>query len=379
MHIRSLSARHFRNLSQISLQFANDLFVLIAPNGTGKTNVLEAIHLLSTGRSIRAEKEADLLEWRQAEPQFARVDGLIDDGEQEHNITIKLQSIPNRTRIKKTITVDDVNKRSTELPSIFPTLFFTPDTLRVIAGSPSRRREFFDQVCSVYSPQYAPALRHYSRALQHRNSILREQKHADSMYALLEPWDDQLARYGAIVIATRQLVTNHCMTVLSTLAPVLHREKQQQTLTYIAHLLNMEESVEQKEIITILLSALKSHRQRDCLLGSTSIGPHRDDWESMLGTFSLRSFGSRGQQRMGSIALLISCHQTISDQLGKPPVLLLDDLFSELDSEHSNLLFTYLSQKKSQTFISATDTAHVPPLVQKQGTVLDIEQILKKE
>ena len=377
MHLQQVSITNFRNLQQFSHQFPREVIVLIAPNGTGKTNLLEALHYLSTGKSPRAEKEHDLVRWNQKMPAFARLHGTVTT-ENPTEITITLEQKDDASkRITKKVLVNDTPRRATFLSSVYPSLFFTPDTLTIIAGSPEKRRSFFNQICGLFDQQYSHWFTQYTKVVQQRNRLLQQAREQGKPVSkeLMLPWNTQLIEYGAHLLEVRNSITSQVNTFLDRLSPQLHQHDQKQHLVYQPNIPNIDWT-SNETIKNAYATAIEHAAEKEYLVATTLKGPHRDDWLIYLNTMLLKTFGSRGQQRMGSIALLMSSFLLLSDQLQKKPVLLLDDLFSELDEKHSELLLTFLDQQHSQIFLSATSESVFHSSLPANSTIINLQGLL---
>ncbi|GEM_PF-1131491 len=372
MHIRTITLRNFRNIAQLSLPFSAGVSAIIAPNGTGKTNIIEAISFLSRGKTDRGERESDLFPWDQPHPRFCRIEGtILAQNNESSRIQVTLREGIHRA--EKSILFDDVKKRACEMPQYFPALFFSPETLQVVAGSPSRRREFFDHVLPLFDKRYRPTLQKYTKAIQQRNRLLQE-PHCTPQ--ALAPWDEQVALAGSCITVLRNSITQRCQEFFTTISKLLHSSVNTQHIFYKSSVATedyREVSIQEKIRKELLIAY-----PRDRATGMTHIGPHRDDWEFFLGEMNLKTFGSRGQQRMGSIALLMSTFLLLCEILETKPVLLLDDLFSELDSDHSEKLFQFLASHCGQCLLTATDLALTHPKLAKTADMINLQQCLEK-
>jgi len=349
MRIQKIILRNFRNYQHSSLLLDKTLNIFIGENAQGKTNILEAIHLSSLGRSHRTHDDQDLIHWNQtdscAEIYFVR-------GQTEHKLSIHLHRIG-----KRGVFFNDNPIRSYELIGLLNTVIFSPEDLFLIKGNPSGRRRFIDSEISQANPVYFKELLKYNRILMQRNQLLKKMRERSQANDLLETWDEQFAPVAAAVVVKRIA----SLKKLTMLANLIHRRitnnKENLTISYDQHEGIFNDNNNSFTIGTVkewFQKQLIDRRQEDIFKGNTGIGPHRDDIVLSVNGINLRNFGSQGQQRTGILALKLAEIEFIKSETGEYPVLLLDDVLSELDSMRRGQLLGFIKDR-IQTFITATD------------------------
>ena len=341
MKINSLQLFQFRNYQDLSIAFDPTMVVLYGPNGSGKTNILEAIYVSTIGKSHRTNDASDMLLMGKEE---ASTVVSFDKMDTPHRLNIKLFN-----KGAKQIYLNDTKISQKELIGTLNTVIFCPEDLQLIKGTPSNRRRFIDMEISQTSATYYHTLVQYNRLLQQRNYLLKEYR--GKKHIPLEEWDLQLAEASAFIVKKRL----ESLKKINILINLLNRKltdglenlsiSYEQPYSQDGHRINHKE-----EFYDLLKANLETDRYRT----NTSIGPHRDDLGFFSGTMDLKRFGSQGQQRTAILSLKLSELEFIKSEVGEYPVLLLDDVLSELDqSRRMNLL--HFLHKRIQTFITTTD------------------------
>ena len=343
MQLTALSVQNVRTHQSYQLSIAPTVTVITGKNGSGKTSLLEALHLALRGSSFKGS-DSDMV---QHDAPWWRIDVKSSDDEVR---TVKFD--PSKTTGRKQFIVD--TKTSYRLPEKYkyPVVLFEPDDLRLLHGSPTRRRQFIDRFIAQLDPLYGPALRRYDRALKQRNNLLKSpQVQADALFV----WDVALSEYGAYVIKKR-------MQYIA----VLHAEL---AAAYgsIAH---TDDTVQMSyshpytgDIKQRLLHDLHLRSERDQLLGYTSTGPHRHDVIFTFNGSPALSIASRGEVRSIVLALKFLEVETIRTATEKPPIILLDDVFSELDEYRQASLLT----ARADTQVLVTSTTFPRTLKEQPG------------
>lgn len=317
MKIKSLSVENLRSHKKFSRTFSKTVTVVAGPNGSGKTTLIEAIMVALGGHSFKGT-DSELLR-RDAE--WWRIDVRLDDQLR----TVKYQ--PGQPK-KKQFVIDD--KTNLRLPSNlhYPTVLFEPEDLRLLHGSPSSRRQFIDRFATQLVPDYGRVVRRYERALLQRNKLLKRQVSTDELFA----WNISLAKYGAQMIDMRVRL---CERLNAGLQPTYDTIAQTKDVVSIHYSHTVIDHTEQK-----LLAELESRIERDKLLGFTSIGPHRHDVLFRFNDTPAIGSASRGEVRTIILALKFLEVDIVQEVTGRPPVVLLDDVLSELDDKRQSHLAT---------------------------------------
>lgn len=348
MRIQSLHLEQFRSYRDTRLTWSpQDIELLVGSNGSGKTNILEAISILSHGRSCLGSEEWDLPTWG---TDFYRLTAEIQsDAGVPETLEVVSQVAPRRA---KAAFVNDVKTTVPGIVGRLPTVIFLPQDLHLFGGPPSERRRFLDQILAQVSPDYAQALHDYLRIMKQRNSLLRRIADQDAKASELETWDQEIAEQGSLLTIRRlELIETFGLTLRDEMAALGEDTKEVRF-----HYDRKGTEREQQALAEELLDLLQHYRERDILLQATTIGPHRDDWHLSVDGRSLMTFASRGQQRTAVLALLFLEVSYLELRRGEKPVILLDDVFSELDDHHQEGVLTSLGNH--QILITAT---HAPP------------------
>lgn len=348
MRINKLVLRNFRNYSELSIGFKDNINILIGNNAQGKTNILEAMYLGAIGRSHRTSVESDLVRWSETmsavEISFIRQD--IDN-----KLLFKL-----KTDTAREIYFNEYPIKLKELVGSLNIVLFSPEDLWLIKGVPALRRRFLDVEISQAVPTYYRYLMQYSRILSQRNNLLKKIRERKESASLLDSWDDQLAK-AAVYIVNKRLES---IKKLGMLANLMQRKltASKENLTIVYKQANGEECIP-KDLYGWYLKKLVTLKNDDIMRGTTSVGPHRDDIILKVNDKDLRSFGSQGQQRTGILALKLAELEFLKSETGEYPILLMDDVMSELDIKRRQQLLLFI-HNRIQTFITATDDALFP-------------------
>lgn len=340
MRINSLRLIDFRSYQDRAFNFDAAITVFGSTNGVGKTNILEGIYVATMGKSHRTSEDRDMIRFGQDQASVA-IDFQKNDV--PHSLYVK---IPSKGR--KIFRLNENPILQKELIGTLNTVFFSPEDLQLIKGAPAMRRRFLDLEISQTSSVYYQHLLQYKKALRQRNFILKQ--YAGKKNPPLEEWDIQLATTGAYIIKKR-LQSLDKMTLLANL---MHRKitdgKENLKLHYLQPYAAKDYITDKQQLYT----ALKDNLERDRRRLSTTVGPHRDDFAFFTNFGDLKHFGSQGQQRTATLALKLSELEFIKSEVGEYPILLLDDVVSELDKERRTNLINYI-HRRVQTFVTTTD------------------------
>jgi DNA replication and repair protein RecF len=334
--VDSVSLVNFRSYAKLELGLRPGLVLAVGPNGVGKTNFLEALHVGTQGFSPRTRNDAQLIRFGEAATRVA-VRG--------HRGTVPLElELVVETGAGKRAKANGAPLRATEqLRSETSTLVFTPDRLGVVKGAPAARRAYFDRSIGRLSPARAQLAADYGTAVSQRNAALRRVASAHSSREALVPWTAQVAELGTELVAARR-------ETLQLLAPHFAER---------AGELGLPEGELRYEGALLSVAALDARLDRDLERGITGVGPHLDDIVIASGERELRSYGSQGEQRLAVLALLLAEAELIVERGGVPPLLLLDDVLSELDPDRRRILASRVA-RVGQALITATDAAMLP-------------------
>lgn len=373
MELKYLRLQDFRNLASVQIEPISGFNIFTGANGQGKTNLLEAVYLLSAVKSFRTQKNSDLIAWDK--PQ-AIVEGRVDRAGQERSARIEVSPQGKKVHLNGSL----VRKLSRFFGSL-NAIVFAPDDIQILKEGPSERRRFLDRAIFNCEASYLADVMSYENVLKQRNALLKDPR---SNKTLLEIYDEQLASSGAQVVSRRlaylrEYIPIFCRTFSEIFAgePEASSEALRATMEYESAWFGpkgldmVSEAPEASELKETLLNALKAARGEDLRRRFTSRGPHRDDLILNLGGRLAKSFASQGQQRGLVLAMKISEVQIFQERRGFRPILLLDDVSSELDRVRNRFLFDFLAQSPGQVFISTTHRDHI--LIEGESACFHVE------
>ena len=334
MVIKSLKLKNYRNYEFLDMTFDSKTNILYGDNAQGKTNILEALYLSGTTKSHRGTKDRDLIQFGRDE---SHLETIVEKNGMEFQIDMHLKK-----NSPKGIAINKIPiRKASELFGIVHFVFFSPEDLNIIKDGPAGRRRFIDLELSQIDKVYLSNLSNYNRIINQRNSLLKELCRQEHLMDTLDIWDMQLAQYGEKVMEGRQKFIQQVNQIISDIHYKLTGGRERITLSYESSIGNL--SLEQ---------ALKKNRERDIRMKSTSVGPHRDDLCFLSGDLDIRKFGSQGQQRTAALSLKLSEIELVKEVIRDTPILLLDDVLSELDKHRQNYLLDSIHD--IQTVITCT-------------------------
>lgn len=340
MKIKSLELTNFRNYKTQFVNLSENLNVIVGNNAQGKTNLLEAIFICAIGRSPRTSKDKDLVNWKS---EFAKIS--LDVVKNIGNKQIDIYLFPNQN---KAIKIDKIGiKKIGQLMGNFNAIYFSPDELKLIKESPDERRRFMDIDLCQFDKNYFYTLHEYNQILQQRNKLLKSSD-MKIIKDTIPIWNEQLAKNGAKIVLSRLNLIERLKVHAYNIHKNLTSDNEELQLTYQGYVADDENALKE-----LLLKKYEESIDKDIKLGYTTVGPHRDDIKIEANNIDLRSFGSQGQQRTASLTLKLAELEVFNDHLGEYPVLLLDDVLSELDASRQNKLLEYVSH--IQTLVTCTD------------------------
>lgn len=343
MSVQLLRLSHFRNYEVLELSLGKGLNVLYGQNAQGKTNALESLYFLATTRLLRGSRDAEAI---RRGASLARVSATLAPFETEISLAIE----PGRRKIAQ---LNGIGlPRASDLIGRLPCICVSAFDMQIIRGEPAERRLFLDLELSQLSPSYLNHLAHYKRALEQRNALLRRAQEESVSPLSFEPWEAVLAEHGAALrTARRDLVDK-----IRPLARALHGKISKSEHLEIAYV-----GKDEGETIEALADALVTNRSREIARGSTLIGPHRDDLALLLAEVEARSFGSQGQQRTAVLALKLATYLHQAEVQGDPPLLLLDDMLSDLDEGRRQHLVEWVLEHAKQAVMTCTEPEAAGP------------------
>ncbi len=337
MRIKSLKLKDFRNYKLLGLDFDASTNIFYGNNAQGKTNILEAVYLSGTTKSHRGTKDKDLIRFGENE---SHIETVVEKNGAVYQIDMHLKkSSPKGIAINKL----PIHKAS-ELFGIINIVFFSPEDLNIIKNGPSERRRFLDLELSQLDKIYLSNLSNYNRIVIQRNHLLKDLgnvRRQESLIQTLDIWEMQLIQYGNEIIERRKEFIKQINEIISSIHYKLTGGKEKIEIIYEPSNGNLS-----------LKQALKKYREKDLRIKSTSVGPHRDDICFMSNGIDIRRFGSQGQQRTAALSLKLAEIELVKEIIHDKPVLLLDDVLSELDKYRQNYLLDSIHD--IQTLITCT-------------------------
>ena len=360
MKISSLYAVNFRNYTQCQLKLASMINVFYGKNAQGKTNILEAIFYGAFGLSHRTSTEEDLLKLG-TDAMAVGIEFASFSGTHE----VKLKKYRQKQKWKKEIWLDGAKVRPKEHYGALNTVMFSPEDLQLVKGEPALRRRFFDMQISQTDPIYYDLLVKYNRVLLQRNRLLKELRDEGGRQEILQLWNQEFIKLATAITKKRLQALAKLEAIASEIYASITSNQEELKVRYELKANNGEllYPASAEELTESFYAKALAERERiDILRGNTGIGPHRDDLQLLLNGLSLRSFGSQGQQRSGALALKLSQLEYVRREIGEFPILLLDDVMSELDDSRRAQLLLFIDGRV-QTFITVNDRELIPDLV----------------
>ncbi|GIV21821.1 MAG: DNA replication and repair protein RecF [Armatimonadota bacterium] len=367
MRLLELLLTNFRNYESLHLQPDAGLNLITGENAQGKTNLLEAIYLLATGRSLRAGRDEELIRWGTEE---ATVRAHI---QRERLLDVRVEVTLSRSQ-SRVVKVDGQTYRAATALGQFNVVLFSAMDLEVVRGQPADRRRYLDVEIGMLSPAYARALAGYRRALEQRNRLLKAIREGGgvitpSTIELLEAWDEQLVRYGSGVMIARE----RFISALRPLAQAAHSElsegREQLDIRYAPA---VEGQGEREQTAESFRQQLHQMRAEELRRGTTLVGPQRDDLLLLVDGKEARTYASQGQQRTVMLSLKRAEFELVVQERQEPPIVLLDDVMSDLDDRRRTQLLQ-MALRGAQAFITATSAETFPQEIFRAARMYRVE------
>ena len=334
MIIKSIKLENFRNYENLELSFEKGTNILYGDNAQGKTNVLEAVYLSATTKSHKGSKDKEIIRFGQDE---AHIRTNLDKEGMEYRVDMHLKKSKS-----KGIAVNGQHlKKAAQLLGLLNVVFFSPEDLSIIKNGPSERRRFVDMELCQIDKYYLYNLNQYNKIVNQRNKLLKDFYHNTDIYETLHVWDMQLVTYGKQIIERRKEFVDQLNDIIYGIHKNLSGGREEIVIVY-----EPDTEAENFEY------ELQKFREKDIKYKMTSVGPHRDDFSFVVNGVDIRKYGSQGQQRTAALSLKLSEIELVKKVTGDNPVLLLDDVLSELDSNRQNYLLNNIGN--IQTIITCT-------------------------
>lgn len=367
MRLTHLQLENFRKFTQLTLSIdpSHHIICFVGPNTIGKTNILEGIYYTCLLKSFRAVETKDIIHWDHS---HLRTEALFTD----HLVTHASVSAVLRPKKQKKYMQNHCDIPLSEYVGMLPLVFFSPDDINLLLLSPANRRRYLDILLSQIDTHYLRLLIHYQKVLKQRNALLKSINKKLAKEQELDYWDAELARLGLQITTKR----TELLIFFNTLLPAHYTHIAQQEGFFQLH---YHPSIKDLHSEEELLLHIKERRARDLILESTSVGPHRDDFSFLLNQRHIESFASRGDTRSMILALKLCEISFIRQMKHMLPILLLDDVFSELDEKRQEELLSAIPEE-IQTFITST-TMHIGSLERRKKHIhfIDVENLAHEE
>lgn len=349
MVLKNLQLTDFRNYNSLKVEFTDNTTLLVGDNTQGKTNLLEAVFMIATSKSFRAENEDEVIRF---EKELARIEGIIENKTGKNTLELILTKgiLYGKRVATKKVKVNGVSRRVTDFIGNLNVILFSPQDIELVTDSPSIRRKHLDFFLSQISSNYRRSLSEYGKALTQRNRLLEKILEGQAKREELSFWDNQLLEYGKVLTDQRHILFDFL------------NEKRTQAYDFS---FNYQPSLISKEV-------LENNLEREILASATLHGPHRDDFSFFLSDKNLTFYGSRGEQREAVFTLKLLELEYMTQATGERPILLLDDIFSEFDHHKREKILSLIP--KQQTFITTTDFHLIPQKYQKKVDVFLVEK-----
>lgn len=334
MIIKSIDLQNFRNYEIENIGFDEKTNIFYGDNAQGKTNILEAVYLSGTAKSHKGCKDFELIQFEKDE---AHIKSVISKKGIDYRIDIHL-----RKNKSKGIAVNGIPiKRASELYGIVNIIFFSPEDLNIIKSGPTARRRFINMELCQLEKIYVNDLINYNKTLEQRNKLLKDLNYNPSLEDTLEIWDESLVKFGKNIINKRKIFIEELNEIVAGIHFKISGNKEKLIVKY-------EPSCEENDFERLI----RENISRDKKSGMTGFGPHRDDMIFLINGTDIRKYGSQGQQRTAALSLKLAEIELVKRNTGDTPILLLDDVLSELDSNRQNYLLNSIHD--IQTIISCT-------------------------
>ncbi len=373
MHLSHLSLKDFRNYDELDLTLGPGLFLFQGENAQGKTNLLEAVAMLATSNSFHASSDREIVKWNASE-HITRIVAAVERNNEDLNIEIvifdptlqekgssaekELQFIPPHDRQRKRIKINGVPKKAIDLIGHVIVVLFSPNDLSLVDGSPEERRRFLDRGLCQMQPHYCQALQKYRKIVTQRSALLKRIRENQEDPRMLDFLDEKLTELATMITFERRRMVDSLNQQVDELQAIISGGREHLTIIYRPSFV-FEPTWDTMETLQNYRTQLLDARRKEIRQGVCLLGPHRDDLEFLVNGINMLTYGSRGQQRTAALASKLGELAFMRTVTGEEPILLLDDVFSELDFSRREYLLRQVLRHE-QVLITATDFASFP-------------------
>jgi DNA replication and repair protein RecF len=364
LYVKELSLKQYRNYEQMNLSLHSGIHLFIGDNAQGKTNILEALYVLALAKSHRTSKDKELISW---DREFATIQGLVE--KKYGSLPLELQ-ITNKGKKAKANRIEQ--RKLSDYIGLLNVVMFAPEDLELVKGSPQVRRRFIDMEIGQVSPTYLHYLNQYHKLLQQRNALLKDWAKRIQNRPMVDIFTQQLIEVAVKILVKRAIFIEKLEKWATPIHHRISNGKETLKLTYVYSSPVTKDMLE-AEIFQALSEKFDKIREQEESRGSTLIGPHRDDIQFFVNEMNVQHFGSQGQQRTTALSLKLAEIELIKSEIGEYPILLLDDVLSELDNHRRTHLLEAI-QDKVQTFVTNTSVEGIDQELIEQSSIYTIEQ-----
>ncbi len=361
MKLSKINLRNFRNYEELNLSFDDGVNLIVGQNAQGKTNLLEAISYLGSGKSFRALKTAEMIRFQ---ADFADMEGNVYSQNREQ--TLRWVLFPGKAR---QIYRNGVKKKSAaDLSGVLPTVLFCPEDLLVLKAGSSGRRKFADNILCQLRPNYDAALTEYQKILDSKSRILKDGRDNPAMYEILPEYNSRLCQVGALIISYRARFFAALEEAAKPYHDAFSAGREEFSLSYATVSTVTDPFADTKVLQGQLEEHLNAHYRAEIDSGNCLTGPHKDDFSVSLSGIDLKAYGSQGQTRTAAISLKLAQRALMKKQFGEDPILLLDDVLSELDAARQDFVLNQIDS--GQVFITCCE----PGRFTRLGKTIEVEK-----
>ncbi|MGL4523258.1 MAG: DNA replication/repair protein RecF [Bacilli bacterium] len=350
MYIERLTLKDYRNYNDQTIHFSDKVNVIIGQNAQGKTNLVEAILMLAIAKSHRTNSDKELIKF---DAEFARIEGRFYRDKRETSLELMITNAGKKAKVNRL-----EQKKLSSFVGELHVVFFAPEDLSIVKGSPQIRRRFIDIELGQLSAIYIHELNQYQKTLLQRNSYLKQKLKTQKLSVddvMLDVLEEQLATVGTKIYFRRKQFIERLEQWAQPIHTKITDGKEQFSIKYST---DLKELVDESEVVQQYTALLRKHREKDLFRGSTSIGPHRDDLSFYVNGRNMQQFGSQGQQRTVALSIKLAEIDLVYEMKKQYPVLILDDVLSELDSSRQTHLLNAI-ENRVQTFVTTTSVGSI--------------------
>ncbi|WP_202081575.1 DNA replication/repair protein RecF [Caldalkalibacillus salinus] len=364
MYVKELHLTHYRNYESLSLQFDPYIHLFIGDNAQGKTNLLESLYVLALAKSHRTNKDKEWISWEEG---YTRLQGTVEKRHATIPLELQISSKGKKARLNRI-----EQQKLSDYVGVLNVVMFAPEDLEIVKGSPQVRRRFIDMELGQMSPHYLYQLTQYQKLLSQRNALLKQWDKRQQHRPMVDIFTEQLIEVAVKIIKKRA----HFVQQIEKWANEIHQGITEQKETLNVHYVlstQMDDCTDEQEMTRTLSEKFDKIREQEEARGTTLVGPHRDDLQFIVNGVNVHTYGSQGQQRTTSLALKLAEIELIRKEVGEYPILLLDDVLSELDDQRRSHLLRAI-QNKVQTFVTNTSLEGIHQSILDQSTVYRVQQ-----